>query len=351
MEFDTTNGALKKEYVYGASGLLATIDATNGAQYMTADHLGSPRVVTNGTGAVVSRHDYKPFGRELMVGDGGRTQSQGYSQFDGVRQRYTGAERDDEIGLDFMLARYYSSIQGRFTSPDPLYFQREMLTDPQRYNLYAYVRNNPLAFIDPTGMKIDTRRLNEKDLGRWNKIKELANATDKNGNLLHPELNKTLTKLESDERTFYIQGGKLGGSRGGLFEVETFNGDNDFSAARITLDFDNIKSAEVAPANDGDFKQVEGLETNEERFAEFFGHEGTHALDAINDPANAVRVQRLINEEEERSRTRCKPPQPPSEQVKSDRAELKQRLENGERSAYGREKIILQELRASKKQR
>src|SRR5580698_223161 len=60
------------------------------------------------------------------------------------RSRCTGKERDSETGLDYFGARYFSSAQGRFRSPDPQYFQKEMLTDPQRFNLYAYTRNNPL---------------------------------------------------------------------------------------------------------------------------------------------------------------------------------------------------------------
>lgn len=60
-----------------------------------------------------------------------------------------------ETGLDYFGARYFSGAQGRFTSPDPLHFQAEMLTDPQRFNLYAYVRNNPLKFVDPKGEEIE----------------------------------------------------------------------------------------------------------------------------------------------------------------------------------------------------
>ncbi len=48
-----------------------------------------------------------------------------------------------------------SAAQGRFTSPDPIYFQKEMLTDPQRWNLYAYTGNNPLRFVDPKGEAIE----------------------------------------------------------------------------------------------------------------------------------------------------------------------------------------------------
>jgi RHS repeat-associated protein len=109
---------LKKEYVYGAKGLIATIEPSIGTKYTTADHLGTPRVVTNSSGGVVSRHDYKPFGEEAGSGIGGRTTGMGFSVADGVRQKFTRKERDVETGLDYFLARYFSSTQGRFTSPD-----------------------------------------------------------------------------------------------------------------------------------------------------------------------------------------------------------------------------------------
>lgn len=50
--------------------------------------------------------------------------------------------------MDFAQARYFSSVQGRFTSPD-IFGGR--LTNPQTLNLYAYVLNNPLKWADPTG--------------------------------------------------------------------------------------------------------------------------------------------------------------------------------------------------------
>ena len=71
---------------------------------------------------------------------------------------FTGKERDAETGLDYFGARYMSSAQGRFTSVDPIWITKERLLDPQRLNLYAYGRNNPLRFIDPDGMDITLGR-------------------------------------------------------------------------------------------------------------------------------------------------------------------------------------------------
>jgi RHS repeat-associated protein len=58
-------------------------------------------------------------------------------------------------GLDYFGARYFSGAQGRFTSPDPVIVTPARMEDPQRFNLYAYARNNPFKFIDPNGEDID----------------------------------------------------------------------------------------------------------------------------------------------------------------------------------------------------
>ncbi|HKY26358.1 MAG TPA: RHS repeat-associated core domain-containing protein, partial [Pyrinomonadaceae bacterium] len=125
-------------------------------RWLVPDHLGTPRMIFDLSGSLANmkRHDYLPFGEELFPPTGGRSAAMGYSG-DGVRQQFTQKERDTETGLDYFGARYYSSTQGRFTSPDPLFFQKEMMLDPQRFNLYSYVRNNPLKLVDPKGLAIE----------------------------------------------------------------------------------------------------------------------------------------------------------------------------------------------------
>ena len=114
------------------------------------------RMIFDQTGSLanMSRHDYLPFGEELFAGVGGRTTGLGYTASDNVRQKFTQKERDSETGLDYFGARYYMSTQGRFVSPDA--FEKDSyLDDPQSWNKYVYVRNNPLYFIDPSGQKAE----------------------------------------------------------------------------------------------------------------------------------------------------------------------------------------------------
>src|SRR6185295_8113319 len=107
-------------------------------QWLVPDHLGTPRMIVDETGSLASvkRHDYLPFGEELYAGTGGRTTSLGYTSGEGVRQQFTAKERDIETGLDYFGARYFASIQGRFTSPDPL-LQSGRSALPQSWNRYA----------------------------------------------------------------------------------------------------------------------------------------------------------------------------------------------------------------------
>ena len=157
-------GQLVAEYCSGSG-----CTSIGGTRFLTADHLGSTRVVTDAGGAVIARHDYLPFGEEISSGIGGRTTGMGYAADDGIRQKFTSKERDSETGLDYFLARYYSSVQGRFLSPDefaggpdfvfgdgensagPLPYAD--IADPQSLNKYIYVYDRPLAYTDEDGHK------------------------------------------------------------------------------------------------------------------------------------------------------------------------------------------------------
>ena len=117
--------------------------------YLSYDHLGSVRMVTDGSGTVKAFHDYAPFGQEIPARVGGRTALWGGS--DSASQRFTGQVRDTETGLDFFNARYLSSGMGRFMSVDPGNAGADG-ADPQTWNGYGYVRNTPGVLVDPSGM-------------------------------------------------------------------------------------------------------------------------------------------------------------------------------------------------------
>jgi RHS repeat-associated protein len=119
-------------------------------RYLTTDHLGSPRVITDKYGAVLSRKDFTAFGEESITAQ--RNANLGYAQPEAeVRQNYTGYEKDTESGLEFAQARYYNPAHGRFTSADPLTASAS-IRDPQTFNRYSYVLNSPYKFVDPLGL-------------------------------------------------------------------------------------------------------------------------------------------------------------------------------------------------------
>jgi RHS repeat-associated protein len=162
-------------YVYDAFGKLAAeystvAPADPGTHYRTVDHLGSTRLVTDAAGTEIERRDYLPFGEEIPSTVGNRGPGSTATLDD--RHRFTSKERDAESQLDYFLARYYSGPMGRFLSVDPFSIVLEAqaadddissyASQPQHWNKYAYVLNNPLRLIDPLGLlEFDVQLLGE----------------------------------------------------------------------------------------------------------------------------------------------------------------------------------------------
>ena len=151
------NGVPTEEtiFVYDGAGILVGEYSNQAASeqdarvaYLTNDHLGSPRTNTDVNGNVTSRHDYHPFGEEVVISR--RAEGLGYV-LDAVRKQFTGYEHDSETELDFAQARMYGNTYGRFTSADPLGSSASSAR-PQSWNRYTYSYNNPLRFTDPSGM-------------------------------------------------------------------------------------------------------------------------------------------------------------------------------------------------------
>ncbi len=119
-------------YVFRRGKHLAKI-TPDGTYYYGTDRLGSTTVMFDGEGSVVWRGDVSPFG-ELVSSEGSIEE----------RVKFTGKDYDEAAGLYYFNARWYDAELGRFTTEDPA---RDGL------NWYVYVRNNPLRYVDPTGLE------------------------------------------------------------------------------------------------------------------------------------------------------------------------------------------------------
>ncbi|HYC58147.1 MAG TPA: RHS repeat-associated core domain-containing protein [Thermoanaerobaculia bacterium] len=145
-----------EDYVYRGGELAAAERpaAQGGIRHFHLDHQGTPRVISGHNKAIYAEHRYAPFGVEIT--DPAQELARGHDTPEPMK--FTGHERDltgpdfDGPALDYMHARYYGPAFGRFVSPDP---GRDWdLAVPQSWNLYSYVRNNPINFTDRTGRAV-----------------------------------------------------------------------------------------------------------------------------------------------------------------------------------------------------
>jgi len=159
--------------------------------------------VLDETGTCKSRMDYAPFGAEIE-----RVGEPCYTSSTEIAQKFTGKERDAETGLDYFEARYFTGAQGRFTSPDPE-GAGATAYDPQSWNMYAYARNSPLKYTDPTGMNYtvcDTQgHCEDWTDDQWKKWRD---AQGKNiiytaaGNILNHETEKKIGSAQYYDETW-----------------------------------------------------------------------------------------------------------------------------------------------------
>lgn len=160
------NGAIARQYFWDAKGQYYYVyKADNGWSAMeffgagrhifnfsTADYLpvldaqGTERS-RQGFGNNYGSNGFTENCSSLPYGDGLQCSNQDVSAL-----HFTGKERDTESQLDYFRARHYASSLGRFMSPDPSGLKYADPKNPQSLNLYSYVLNNPVTFIDPTGL-------------------------------------------------------------------------------------------------------------------------------------------------------------------------------------------------------
>ena len=203
-EFDSS-GTLRHANEWASGRLWSTLN--NGQlSYHTTDWLGTRRMQTSASGGVTLTCSNLPFSdNQICAGSGP----------DATEHHFTSKERDIESGNDYFEARYYASSMGRFLSPDPSGLYYADPNNPQSFNLYSYALNNPLKFVDPTGLyctyfKTDFGNSNDVQSvdnnssfgecsqtgGQWTEVSSVqVNASDNTDNSLTTTSTSTNTQL------------------------------------------------------------------------------------------------------------------------------------------------------------
>jgi hypothetical protein len=230
-----------------------------------------------------------------------------------------------------------------------------MLADLFWLKLRSHGRNNPPNVIEPTGTTLDTNDLSDKDKILWLKVANLANICNENSDYVNPVLHASYAALESGFRVFKVENNShLGSGTAGQFTITKFNGPNDFSEARIDLNFQTIKAISQTTAGNYDpsFQKYSGLLGGNglvPRLAETFGHEANHAIFAQRHPAQGTAIQKLLDDRDAAIRAlplKGRYPLPPDVLQKVQAAE--EALVPTERFAEAAERTINEELRASR---
>lgn len=132
-DYDGVAGTLQNRYVYG-TGMdepLIQVSSAGVLTFLHADKMGSIVATSDSTGVVTNKNAYGPFGEITTLA--------------GTTFGYTGQRYDSELGLSYYKRRMYSSKLGRFLQPDHVGYTGE------DFNLYTYVGNSPLKYVDPIG--------------------------------------------------------------------------------------------------------------------------------------------------------------------------------------------------------
>ena len=138
-------GTFSRYYVYTPSGrLLYSVDPqnSNAVAFYHGDQIGSTLALTNGGGTVTDSYAYSPYG-ELLGHTGSSDQPYTFVGTLGVRQ---------EGELYQMRMRYYDPMTARFLSREPIWPQ---IGSPELVNPYQYALENPIQYVDTTGLMPD----------------------------------------------------------------------------------------------------------------------------------------------------------------------------------------------------
>ena len=165
-------GGVHVDYYYLGGKLVAKKKGST-VTYLHADYLGSSAAESNTAGAVTRRMHYQPFGEPIET----PTDDIGY----------TAHKFDTDLDLNYMQARYYDPVLGRFMANDPVGFTP---ASTMTFNRYSYANNNSYKFTDPDGRSV------------WTKLFKLA----VNGG----DIAQTLAGVVSDYNTLTDSNASLG---------------------------------------------------------------------------------------------------------------------------------------------
>lgn len=217
----TPTGVSNTSYYFANGERVAKKDNSGNLFFYHSDHLGGTDAVTDSDGHFVEKISYYPFGE---IRAGGKD-----------RYTYTGKEKDQVSDFYYFEARHYKYGFNHFTQADTV---EPNLYDPQDLNRYAYVRNNPLKYVDPTGHKF---------AGAFEKLKNRINKQDS-------KYAKNLyKKLAKEDKSIIIQWREI---KNGDIGLASFPDEN---YVLITFDSSLLK--------------------NNEELAATFAHEATHVYD------------------------------------------------------------------------
>lgn len=134
-----SGGSVTRTVTYYPAAGAMRINST--LYYILKDHLGSASVITDSSGTILGEQRYYPFGETRL------TTGTIYTD-----KLFTGQREMAGLGIYHYQARFYSPKLGRFLSPDTLI---PGVSNPQAWNRYSDVQNNPVAHNDPTGHCVD----------------------------------------------------------------------------------------------------------------------------------------------------------------------------------------------------
>jgi len=176
-------GNIVSRFVYGTRANVPDYMVRGGVTYrIISDHLGSPRLVVDATtGAIVQRMDYDEFGNVLS------DTNPGFQPFG-----FAGGVYDQDTGLVRFGARDYDPDTGRWTAKDPILFAGGDT------NLYGYVLQDPVNFVDPEGLKVgDCWDI----LANFERARQIASEELKNRPRSHNDIGDAIRHAEWMRRT------------------------------------------------------------------------------------------------------------------------------------------------------